>query len=244
MNSRRLPWRTSQIRCPRSEGSGWQTCPSRRSWSAFFLLSLWELLVLASGEIAPAQTQINVTNFGLRGDAVVTTASTVSNSAIVTAASTNTLSAADAGKIIQLFGAGPNTSGPNYQDLVAQITSVLNSNTVQISVAAGRGLTNVRCIYGTQNALALQQCINSCTGSNTTIYFPAGIYLMMPPASLDPNFVMTGETDGQPAVMINKGGLHLLGAGSGTTILLGNGAWQLKGSPGFNVVFCFIVRGR
>jgi Pectate lyase superfamily protein/Periplasmic copper-binding protein (NosD) len=213
--------RSSQTRF--SDGKPHRIRPTRLS------LLLWWLLPLVLAGSLKAQTQVNVTNYGLRGDAIFTIATAVSNSDMITLAPSNQLSAADEGKLILLFGAGPVTSGTNTQDLVAQITGVPGSNRAQISVAAGRDISNARCIFGTQNSTALQQCINSCNGTNTTIFFPAGTYLMVPPAALSPAFAMTSQSDGQPAVIINKGGLHLLGAGSGTTTLLGNGAWQLKG---------------
>jgi hypothetical protein len=192
------------------------------------LVWLAQLLVLS--EPAQAQTLINVTNVGLRGDAVLTTCTTASNSTTVVLAGTNSLSTADAGKLILLFGVGPSTSGTNHQDLIAQLVSLINSTTAVISQPAGCDATSVRCIYGTQNANVLQQCINSASGTNTTIYFPAGNYLIVPPKSLDTHFVMQSESDGKPGVIIKQGGLHLLGDSPDTTVLIGNGAWQLKGS--------------
>src|SRR5580698_5262522 len=79
---------------------------------------------------------LNVVNFGARGDAIQTLANTVSNSTIVTMASTNQLSAADVGKLIELFGVGPATSPTNNQDLIAFIVSVANGTNVTISTPA------------------------------------------------------------------------------------------------------------
>src|ERR1700755_3296911 len=58
------------------------------------------------GEATSIST-LNVTNFGARGDAFETLADTVQGSTVIHVLPTNQLSAADVGKLILLFGAGP-----------------------------------------------------------------------------------------------------------------------------------------
>src|SRR5882724_6851447 len=91
-------------------------------WYEFLRLqwrfSIW--LALAFSCFLPANCQaqtttLNVGDFGARGDAIQTFANTVRNSAPVTLAPGNSLSSADAGKIIELFGVGPQTTGANNQ---------------------------------------------------------------------------------------------------------------------------------
>src|SRR5215469_7012705 len=78
-------------------------------------------------DAAATVAALNVVNFGARGDAIQTFANTVSNSTQVTLDSTNRLSGADIGKLIELFGVGPATSPTNNQDLIATIVSVTSA---------------------------------------------------------------------------------------------------------------------
>lgn len=172
----------------------------------------------------------NVTNFGARGDAFQTLADTVQGSTLIQLLPTNQLSAADVGKLALLFGAGPAASPTNQQDLLAQIVSVAQGTNITLSLPAGITARAASVTFGTQNAAAFQQCINACTGTNAIIQVPSGCYLLVPPAMLDANFVMAGPGDARPAVVLQTGGIHFLGVDPSSTILLGCGAWQLKGS--------------
>ena len=122
------------------------------------------LLATATCEFAGAAT-LNVTDFGAVGDAVQTLANTTSNSTAVTLPPSNQLSGSDVGKLIELFGAGPVTSGANNQDLVATIVAVTNGTNVTISVPTGRTATGVNCTYGTQNAGAFRR-VHQCLPGN------------------------------------------------------------------------------
>ena len=174
-------------------------------------------------------TTLNVLDFGARGDAVQTFASTVSNSTIVTLAPTNSLSSADVGKVIELFGVGTATTNSNYQDLVAVILSVTNATNITISVPAGLSSNAVACTIGTQNAQAFQQCVDACAGTNTDVLVPPGRYLLIPPSVLVPGFSMNSASVITLAVNLRTGGIRFLGTDPANTILLGNGAWTLKG---------------
>lgn len=190
------------------------------------------VVAFASGELSCSFSgkgaTLSVADFGARGDAVQTLASTTSNSTLVTLASTNRLSAADAGKLIELFGAGPATSATNNQDLIATIVSVPSATKVTISRPARVTATGVNCTYGTQNAVAFQNCVNACHGSNNVVTVPAGTYLMVPPQILSTNFQMNLSSTLAPAISINKGGIEFLGDTPKDTVLLGNGAWILN----------------
>jgi hypothetical protein len=171
---------------------------------------------------------LNVVDFGARGDAVQTLANTVSNSTRVTLAHTHRLSGADVGKLIELFGVGPATSATNNQDLIATIVSVDDATSVTISKPASATATRINCTYGTQDAMAFQNCVNACQGSNDVITIPAGAYLMVPPQILSINFEMTSSSTLCPAVSISRGGIKFLGDTPKDTVLLGNGAWILS----------------
>ena len=177
-----------------------------------------------------AQTpSLKVVDFGARGDAVQTCATTVSNSTTVFLSPTNSLSSADVGKLIQLFGVGKPTTGTNCQDLIAQIVSVRDGTNVTMSAPASRSGERVNCTFGTQNAQAFQSCIDACQGTNTDMLVPPGRYLLVPPQVLDPKFVMSSASDVAFALRISKGGIHFLGTDPQTSVLLGNGAWVLSG---------------
>jgi hypothetical protein len=172
---------------------------------------------------------LNVTDFGARGDATKFAAGTSSESAVVTVQSGDRLSEADVGKLVLLFGAGLRTTPTNNQDLVATIIRVLNGTNLTLSVKAGTTAENVIGMFGTQNATAFQNCVNACTGTNTTIIIPPGRYLLVPPKQLTDFALQSGFGPVAAAVTIRRGGIHFLGAGRDATVLVGCGAWLLKG---------------
>jgi hypothetical protein len=186
-------------------------------------------ILFVSGNLLQTMAAIwTVTDFGARGDAVQTRASCVSNSTQVTLVSTNQLSNADAGKLIELFGAGATTAGTNHQDLIATILAVTNGDEVTISAPAGVTAAGINCTFGTQNAGAFQNCINACQGTDAVVMIPAGRYLLVPTQVLDPGFVMPNPATLCLAVSISKGGIRFQGDTPADTILLGNGAWILN----------------
>jgi len=203
------------------------------------LLTSW-LLALGSGNSTQAQVStLNVINFGARGDAVWFHASTVSNSVIAT--TTNILSSDDVGKTIELFGAGPLGASTNHQDLLATITNIVNGTNLYLSVKAGASSNNCYGVYGTNNAAAFQACIDAAP-SNSVIYIPDGTYLLIGPKAFDPQFVMSSVFETYPSVAIQKGGLTIKGQSRTNTVLLGCGAWQLKGSYVYRG-YMFALRG-
>jgi hypothetical protein len=189
-------------------------------------LAVWAAL-FGLTPAAFGQTTLNITNFGAVGDAVRTWASTSSNSPVVW--STNITTSSDIGKVIELFGVGPYTSLTNNQDLVATITNVSNGTNWLITPPPSATSNNVQCTYGTQNAPAFQNCLNACTGTNTVIQVPPGAYLLVPPSVLNTNYVMSTGYDVAYAITNYGGGITLAGHFPSDTILLGSGAWTLKG---------------
>ncbi len=180
---------------------------------------------------AAATSTLNVTDFGAKGDAFDTLADTVANSAVIHLLPTNQLTTADAGKLVLVFGVGAASSPTNQQDLVTQIVSVDKGTNITLSVPPSIKATQVRVICGTQNAGAFQSCVNACTGTNTVIQIPSGRYLLVPGGMLNPNFVMNGVSDpgAAAAVVVQSGGIHFQGTDPTSTVLLGCGAWMLKG---------------
>jgi hypothetical protein len=206
---------------------------ARAKWAygSWLPLLATSLLTLGEAPSCPAESAtLSVTDFGARGDAVPFLASTVGNSTVITIQSTNHLSSADVGKLILLFGAGPSTTPTNNQDLVATITQVSSGTNITMSLAAGVTSNGIMGTYGTQNATAFQNCVNAVTGTNTIITIPPGTYLLLSPQAISNGFVMQNYAETHPAVTIQTGGIHFLGSGMTNTVLMGCGAWQLKGS--------------
>ena len=129
---------------------------------------------------------LNVTNFGARGDAAAMAANTTSNSATIVCP-TNHFTSTDAGKVVELFGAGLATSPTNHQGFLATVTQVVNDTTLKLDRACGITTTGASGIYGANDAAAFQACIDSCPPGNTVVSIPAGQYLLLAPAALDPN---------------------------------------------------------
>jgi hypothetical protein len=175
---------------------------------------------------------LSVTGFGARGDATTILARTISNSPTIICP-TNRFTSADVGKVVELFGAGAATSPTNHQDLVATIVRVANPTMVTLDRACGLTTNQIRGIYGLNNAAAFQDCIAACTGNNTVVEIPAGQYLLISPQAIDSAYVMPNMFDTYPAVTLQKGGITFSGAGPERSILLGCGAWQMKGAHAY-----------
>jgi len=173
-----------------------------------------------------AQTSLNVTNYGARGDAVQFFANTTSNSTVVTTASQIPNSAI--GEAIEVFGVGLQTHGVNSngtnangnQDLIATITNVVNGTNIYISQLAQATLTNTFSTYGHDNQTNFANAIAAASGTNTVINIPAGKYLFLCSSN--------GSISGNAAIILTGGGIHFVGAGTNSTILLSQGAWQLQ----------------
>lgn len=199
---------------------------------------LLALLITGASVKATAQTSLNVTNFGARGDAVQFYVNTVSNSVVVT--TTNALSANDIGKTIEVFTVGDQTYGrdsygvTNYgnQDLIASITNVVNGTNLYLSRIPQATRLNAWGTYGTDNTRAFSNTIAAAAGFATaTITIPNGTYLLMP----------TWQTAGGyqfGSILIYRGGLRFVGESQVNTVLLSRGAWQLFTNPATGNAFC------
>ncbi len=202
-----------------------------------FGLRLCALGLLLSGICfsARSQTVLNVKDFGANGDAVRFSVNTISNSAVVSVAGTNTFSSADVGKVIQVFGAGPwiHFHGGlvvTQQDIVSLITKVSDGTNLSLSIPCG-WTTNAYCTVGTNNAPAFQAAIKAASKlvgrhktTNVTIHIPAGTYLLASSQILNRKYVMTGISDTHAALTISSGGITFLGDSPDDTILMSCGA--------------------
>ena len=191
----------------------------------FSRLAALFVLFPASGFAAAAN--LNVLNFGAKGDAVQFWVGTTSNSVVVT--TTNQLSSADIGKTMELFRVGTQTTGINFsgvqgtnnQDMIAVITNVVGGTNVFLSLPC-QVTTNAFATYGTDNTPAFSNAIAACSGyTDATINIPDGKYLFMPTFHNSDGYAYA-------SVIIRRGGLHLVGQSQTNTILLSRGAWMIK----------------
>ena len=205
-----------------------------------FLSIFYWLLIFGTMTTCHAQTSLNVTNFGARGDAVQFSVNTVSGSTVVSAAGTNTFSSADIGKVIEVFRAGPlvNYDGGvvvTQQDIVSLITGVSNGTNLSMSIPCGWTM-NAYCVVGTNNAPAFQAAINAASNlvatagvTNVTIDIPSGTYLLASPQVLNPAYVMASASDTHAAITISSGGITLKGEPSAVLMGIGAGMEHLVG---------------
>jgi hypothetical protein len=218
-------------------------------------ISVWliALGIIVLRQLSSAAT-LNVADYGAVGDCREIYVRVTTNSAVMV--TTNTFTAGDVGKIVQLFGAGYyaslSTNGgfagnyhgtpTNHQDLVATILSVSKGTNVTLSRVCGVTASNIRCTYGTQNKKAFDAAI-AAAGSNDVIYIPAGNYHLVAPSALDTNYAQASIYHSQPTITLNRGGLTFLGDGTNRTILTGNGAWQQKGMDSAYRGYLFYLAG-
>lgn len=188
-------------------------------------LTLAALILLVATQAAT----LDVTDYGAVGDAIKTHADASDGNVVLALDPTNSLSVADVGKYVELFGCGPSTGSGN-QDLITTIASVSSGTNVTLSVAPSRTLSGAYCIIGTQNAEAFQDAVDACAGSADIISIPAGTYLMIPPEQITGFTMSSSSSPVKAAVVVSRGGIAFSGAGSESTILLGCGAWKLQGS--------------
>jgi hypothetical protein len=167
-----------------------------------------------------ANGQINVTNFGAKGDLLIlNNCITTSNSTSVTCPSASWSSATDIGKAVLLFGCGA-YQGVSNQDLYVYISSVVSSTSITISHPAQATLTNALCYYGTQDYSPFTNAIAKVPAPTGTIIVPPGDYFILPPGA----FATNGYSNSLSfTLMINRGGITF--AGQGTAILTGMGGW-------------------
>jgi len=69
----------------------------------------------------------------------------------------------------------------NHLDLVAQITNVISTNHIQISLAAVNGSSNLTCRYGSDDTIPFQNLVNfACSNRGGTIFIPRPMVIAGP----------------------------------------------------------------
>jgi hypothetical protein len=201
-------------------------------WFLSLILSLFSLAAFGQATITFTAAPYNAIGDCSNSVIVSTTASST------TVGFPTTLSAADTGKVVIIFGCGTATSGGNCQDLITTIVSESGTNAT-LAISAGASSNPAVCIYGHNNATALQMAQNTISNNIlsstlTTVLCPAGNYLAVPLQQLGSAFVNFYCS----ACLITSGGGTWMGTGAaGTTTFTGCGGWQLlvngyvSGSP-------------
>ena len=199
--------------------------------------SLWSSTtntVATTNTVVNTNTFLNVTNYGAVGDAVQFHVNTVSNSLVVT--TTNQLSNADIGKVIEVFRVGTWRYGPNEngvwtndcEDLITTIANVVNGTNIYLARPCLRSWTNTFATYGTDNTPAFESAIAAASGhTNFTVNIPSGVFLMIPKFRTFPGPNSPVKDITYSSIYLGGGGVHFVGAGKDYTTLLDKGAWTL-----------------
>ncbi len=194
-----------------------------------FLKSIILLLFIF---IRSVYASVNVADFGAKGDAVQFFVNTVSNSAVVT--TTNQLSSADIGKVIEVFHVGVWRTGLNEngvttndnEDIITTIADVVNGTNIYLSQTCLRSWTNTFATYGTDNTPAFESAIVVASGHTSfVVNIPSGVFLLMPKFRTFPGPNSPVNDITYSSIYIGGGGIHFIGAGQTNTTLLDKGAW-------------------
>lgn len=169
-----------------------------------------------------------VSDYGAVGDAQQLYMGATSNSVILTA--TNSVSAADIGKAIEVFRGGIRmvgvnsygTNGTNWADCVAMITNVVGASVYISQIVSNTGTLFVT--YGHDNRTNFQNAISAASGSSTTINVPVGNYLILCPSN---PIIQTSI-----GLVLYGGGISFVGTNAANTVLLSQGAYTLQGDTG------------
>lgn len=128
-----------------------------------------------------AREVFSVKDFGALGNAQEATVNVTGASTTVSRTSGATFVAGDVGKTIALPGAG--VAGAN---LTTTIATYVSASSVTVTVAPSTSVTGGQAVFGTDDTVSIQKCIDAAILNNRTpgagstsrkIFFPAGRYL-------------------------------------------------------------------
>jgi hypothetical protein len=174
------------------------------------------LALLTSCALPQAQSGVNVTSYGIRGDAITHEDGVATAGSETFTSASAAFSPIDRGKFIEITGAGSNSgmlhgAGTAHGILATSIRSVTNSNTIILETAATSSGTKLNFVYGTDNTAAFQAAYNS----GQPIQLPAGSYLIV------------AGTQASPATITGTIPLFLAGAGPDSKLLSDNPIFHL-----------------
>ncbi len=180
---------------------------------------VWGVIIFGWAVAGWAQTPLNVTNYGAKGDLLtLNSINTVSNSTLLVCPGASFV-VSDSNKLIEVFGAGTR-QGQGNQDLFARITKISSPSNITISVAAGATAANLTGLYGTDCYPAFTNAIAQCPAPSGSITIPSGNYFLLPPDALSIN----GHSASLNYTLnLNRGGITFIGQGN--AVLTGMGGW-------------------
>ena len=170
--------------------------------------------LLLPGSVWMTQASVNVTNFGAKGDYMTLDSLVVASNSPTITSSTASFVSGDVGKLIEVWNAGLFQTVSN-QTLVAVITAVNSSTSVDVSIAPSRTASGLSGCYGTDNTAGFSNAIAAAASPTDTIIIPAGNYLLIK-TNIDDYWLA--------AIQLRRGGLTF--EGEGTAILTGQGGWR------------------
>lgn len=158
----------------------------------------------------PSERVFNVMDYGAVHDGVVLKGhGTIAASSTAFSCSNATFTDDDVGKLILVAGANAGDS-PFY---VTTIAARVSATEVTLAAPAAISVTTAEVAYGTDDQPAIQAAADACAAAGGgEVYIPAGTYLAYEGISVDVS------TSGNIALL---DGVHLRGAGTGSTILHG-----------------------
>lgn len=182
---------------------------------------IFTVLFLAISLNCFSQQTLNVATYGAIGNwHSVNDFVTTSNSQSISSA-TAIFAAKDLSNVVEVFNAGIYHSGTTSNEtLVAIITNVVNSTTVQVNQLVQHTGTGQYGTIFTNNQAAFKACLNDATNSGIcTVQIPTGSY-----GFVDSNFVYYVGT-AFDSIDIYRGNLTFQGIG-GQATLVQNGGWH------------------
>jgi len=203
---------------------------NKNVFGRWFCLAAVAWLMLGLANSGWAQTTLNVTDFGAKGDLLtLSSVNTASNSTTLICPGAN-FSATDINKLVEVFGGGT-WRGISNETLVAFITTVSSPSTITISTAAGTTANGLTGVYGTDSAIGFNSAIAACAIPTGTIVIPGGNYLLVSRDLIyGHDFVYPGYGLGPTAIPLTRGGITFIGQGN--AILTGCGGWKNLDSQG------------
>ena len=140
-------------------------------------------------ELVPANGEINILQFGAKGNCVAGTGGAVSASGTAFTAGSAAFTSADAGKTIAIAGAG--TGGAT---LVTTIAAYVSGTAVTLAAAASTTVSGTAFAYGTDDTAAFQSAYSAlAAGTFSSLIVPNKVYLVNGAITLNQQ-VMTGWT--------------------------------------------------
>lgn len=115
---------------------------------------------------------VNPKTFGALMDGIPLTNANITSGAASLTSTSAVFTVSDVGKWVLVWGAGP---GGGTNSLMANISSFVSSTNVTLSINAGTTVSGGNAVYGTDDAIPVQNALNYCVSNGMVLDFPSGI---------------------------------------------------------------------